>query len=474
MRTRLAMGFVVMSIIASIVTGIIYLNIFYSTQLQSRTESLLAYANQLSRMYTQSKDQEMIAVYDQLLDARIWVIRKDRLPMISQGGHGPNKGKGCKGHQSCEVKSYNNKWIREIWAGQQIVMKGTTDFYYGETLSVGVPMWQEGMVVGAVLIHAPMRTIYEPLIKTGIYWGIGVICSALLMMILAILYANDFTRPIDKMKQMAKHLAEGDYDVRSELVRTDELGELASSLDILAFRLEEARQEGEKLECMRKDFVANVSHEFRTPLTIIKGNTEALIDDALVHKEEGYQNILKETMIMERLITDLLDLTKLEQGKMALDLEWVYLQQVVQDAVRSSRQVARAKGIRIQVVLEAYEAPVRTDYLRLRQILMILLDNSIKYTPQDGEITIGMTVEEQITLWIEDTGIGIPKEDLPYIWERFYKVDQSRSVGASSGIGLALAKKLILLLGLEVTVRSQVQKGTKVILYIDKSEEKLK
>lgn len=220
--------------------------------------------------------------------------------------------------------------------------------------------------------------------------------------------------------------------------------------------------ESERLEQLRRDFVANVSHEFRTPLTVIKGSLEALADGTVTEPESVsryYARLQSETRALERLVGDLLDLSRLQAETLSLHLEPVNMSEVMTDAVKGIQEIAHGKGIEIVFRGEEAVPPVMGDYDRLRQLFIIFLDNGVKYSAEKSTVTLSLHGGERVTVTIEDQGLGITAEELPYIWDRFYQGDASRE-SHGTGLGLAIAARLIALHGGTATVSSQVGKGT--------------
>lgn len=464
---KLIIGFITLTTLSSLITGLFYLNMFYQSHMDTKATSLLSYAHQVKNFYTASSTEQMLELYDTVLDARIWIIKGNEPPIISTGHHHQKPSESnCHSTSSCKVKGYDNQFINQVLEGNEVISKSNNEFYYGNTLSVGIPIIENNTVAGAILIHAPLDTIYAPIIKAAKFLLISILISVLLTFILARKYAIDFTSSIRRIQSIAARMMTGNYDVRTKINRLDEIGDLSASLDNLALKLQEASLESANLERSRQDFVANVSHEFRTPLTIIKGNTEALIDGMSTSPETTYNNILKETLILESLVTDLLDLSQIEQDKLELHIEEIALHEVIRDATRSIRQIASTKDITLDLTLEDYPHPITTDYLRIRQILIIFLDNAVKYTPPQGTITINLTIHpNHLELTIQDTGIGISPQDLEHIWDRFYKADKARQVHHSSGLGLSIAKRLLQLLDIDYTLTSTLGTGTTVTLH---------
>jgi len=219
----------------------------------------------------------------------------------------------------------------------------------------------------------------------------------------------------------------------------------------------------ERLEKTRRDYVANVSHELRTPLTAVRGLLEPLSDGMIKDEETRqryYRIMLHEVIRLSRLITDMLELSRLQAGTEHMEVAAVNLEELLQDTRQSYLNEAKQRGIDLR--LDAAHVPyAMTDEDRVEQLLVILLDNAMHYTPQGGSITISAaeTTGDRILVSVSDTGCGIAPEDLPHIFERFYKTDKSRREGGT-GLGLSIAKQIIDKLGENIYVESNAGEGT--------------
>jgi two-component system sensor histidine kinase ResE len=229
--------------------------------------------------------------------------------------------------------------------------------------------------------------------------------------------------------------------------------------------------ESEHLEQLRKDFVANVSHEFRTPLTIIEGSLEALIDGTVDSKEDierYHQRMLSETRGLERLVGDLLVLSRLQSGKISINKEEVHIPSLLSDIIKNLQTIADKKQIAIISTVPESVPPVMGDYDRLRQLFVIFIDNAIKYSPDKTHINLGLRISSTLNtldISIQDHGYGISEKELPHVWDRFYKSDKSRkSIG--TGLGLAIAKHLVQLHDGKVFMQSKVGEGTMVTVQL--------
>ncbi|MHC5544017.1 sensor histidine kinase, partial [Singulisphaera rosea] len=227
-----------------------------------------------------------------------------------------------------------------------------------------------------------------------------------------------------------------------------------------------------RLERMRQDFVANVSHELKTPLASIKAYTETLLDWALTDETVNvrYLNRIEEQAErLNQLILDLLSLARLESGQELFDHGPLALAPLVGSCVGSHRDRADAKGLSLTLDLGQLndQTLVLADEEAIRQILDNLIDNAIKYTPEGGKVSVICQLADDVTIEVADTGIGIPRDDLPRVFERFYRVDKARSRElGGTGLGLSIVKHLVQSIGGQVNVTSRVGAGTRFTIHL--------
>jgi two-component system, OmpR family, phosphate regulon sensor histidine kinase PhoR len=226
-----------------------------------------------------------------------------------------------------------------------------------------------------------------------------------------------------------------------------------------------------RLEKIRQDFVANVSHELRTPLTAIRGYTEALRDGAIedtAQAEQFLRVIDRHTRRMDKIVADLLLLAEVESSERSWRMEMFSLGEVIHSAIDSLQPQADVKKQEIRVDLPATLPPLRGDGQKIHQVMINLLQNAINYTPEGGRIDVEAgTTEKGVEVSVADTGIGIPEEDLPRIFERFYRVDKSRSRDlGGTGLGLSIVKHIIDAHGGRVGVQSKLDKGSRFTFYL--------
>jgi signal transduction histidine kinase len=416
---------------------------------------------------------------DSYLDARIWVLDASRRVVNMSGkGRGPgwrmNGGGGFpdSGHPGMGVHAKGG--LGTITNGLDPVFDEaktwtrtcTHPFYDEKMLTVAVPIiLTNGQIGGAVLLNAPVSGIDAFL--RHIYFYIGGI--GLLAVLIAIWIVNRLSRnivhPLKAMQQTAAAMARGDYSTLVQVKTDDEVGRLGIALNSLAENLAKFTFELNKMEILRRDFVANVSHELRTPLTIIRGYTEALLDGTVktsAQVRKYHHSMRDEAVRLERLIKDLLDLSRLQSGRSDPLQDQVPLTAVAGSVVSIMLQQAAQKKITLVFDTSQPVPAINGNGDRLTQLVFILLDNAVKHTPAGGTVTVSVVQKDDtVLLKIVDTGTGIPAEDLPYIWERFYKVDKSHSsADCGTGLGLAIAKQIIDLHRASAEVISEPGHGT--------------
>ncbi len=341
-------------------------------------------------------------------------------------------------------------------------------YYNEEMLMVLVPYQPTFTNPGGLIIfHLPAASIDRILRAIYMYLSIPVGLAMLLALLLANVLSKSIARPLLRMKSSASEMAKGNYDVKIALDGPEELQELAMSFNSLAADLETTMKHRDKQEQLRRDFVANISHELRTPLTIMRGFTEALLDGVVENPDQiktTYQTMRDETIRLSSLITELLDLSRLESSSTHIPIYPMNLAEAIQNTAFLLEQPCLAKEVNLEIDLPEENKLIFGNGDRLTQLFLILLDNALKFTPTGGTIRIRLeNLPIGQLLSISDTGSGISPEDLPHIWERFYKSDKSRqrTTGQISiGLGLPIAKEILDRHCATVEINSELGIGT--------------
>jgi two-component system phosphate regulon sensor histidine kinase PhoR len=264
--------------------------------------------------------------------------------------------------------------------------------------------------------------------------------------------------------QAAKEIQQGDLDKRIKIRSRDELGTLANSINDMVATLQSDIRELKKLEQYRKEFLGNVSHELRTPIFSIQGYIEslqrgAMNDPALSAKflDRAHSNVIR----LNTLVNDLLEISLIESGEMRMSFRYFDIIPIMHQVAEELESAAAQKGLQIIVHAPYDDIEIYGDKERIKQVLINLADNAIKYTDQ-GTITLSVNrADAQTTISVQDTGVGIPSEHLPRIFERFYRVDKDRSREAGgTGLGLAIVKHILEKHNTKITVTSMPGKGS--------------
>ncbi|MBR0598482.1 sensor histidine kinase [Sinanaerobacter chloroacetimidivorans] len=355
--------------------------------------------------------------------------------------------------------------VKEVFQGNTTFSEGFSDLLKSPTLTVGIPIQKDGKVVGALLLHSPVKGIDDAVGQGFGILTVSVFIALALSIILSVILAISFTKPLKKMKSSAVQLAGGDYSVKTGVDAKDEIGELASAIDILSERLALASRESEKLAQLRRDFVANISHELRTPVTVIRGSLEALHDGVVTDPDQikdYYLQMLNESVFLQRLVDDLLELSRLQNVDFKIEMRDLSLCDVLNDVIRSARNAASGKHIAIQYEHQSSSlCNITGDYGRIRQMIMIIIDNAVKFSPEFSVVSVSL---KDRVVSIYDQGAGIPQEDLPHIFERFYK-SKSEQNKNGTGLGLAIAKQIAERHGIQISVTSSPSGGTEFLLH---------
>ncbi|MGL4914237.1 MAG: sensor histidine kinase [Romboutsia sp.] len=357
-------------------------------------------------------------------------------------------------------------YIQTVLEGNSI--RGITKIYglRGDSIIVGEPIKTEGEIIGAIFVIKSTGDFTNLFTEFYIVLIISMILVLISTIIPIYLSTKKLFKPLDDMTKATMAMSKGDFSVRVNESQDDEIGELAKAFNYLTLKLEQNEEEAKLLEVMRKDYVANVSHELKTPITSIRAIAETLNDDIIkdeIDKKRYYSMILRESIRLESLISDMLELSRLQCSSAALEKSFIKLDDILTEVMAQFEVIAYDLDIEFKVNHIEEIPMVFSNYNRVIQVIIILLDNAFKFTEEEGRVSIEIKCEEEfVKIMICDTGIGIEKEDLPFVFDRFYKADKSRnSIG--TGIGLSIACEIIKHLDETIYVESEKGYGSKFI-----------
>jgi signal transduction histidine kinase len=357
-----------------------------------------------------------------------------------------------------------------IFAWGTMVRGGRTLLYVAQNIG---PLNGQTVYLG---LATPEQPFYAVLDEIG--WSLGIAggITLIISLLVALLLARSIAKPITRLTQATEAIAQGEYSHRVEAKKDGEIGRLAASFNSMVAQVQRSRQ-------MERDFLANVSHELKTPLTSIQGFAQAILDGAvtdMVGARRAAQTIFGETARMTRLIGDLLTIARLESGQLSLISEKIDLSESLPHWVERLQPRAQEKDETLVALVDPLPT-ITGDPGRLEQVVSNLVDNAIKYSPNGASVTVTAKTETQtptprrraaditagdwVTIAVKDTGTGIPAEHLPRLFERFYRGDQARVAGGT-GLGLAIANEIVMAHGGRITVQSDVGKGSTFTVHL--------
>ena len=332
----------------------------------------------------------------------------------------------------------------------------------GRPLGVMGPMGQGG-AIGTLYVTerasqelglASLQVLFGAI---GRFFIWGSLVAVAIALVITFILSQRILSPVRALTLAARRLGQGDLSQRVASKDKSEVGELAQAFDIMAENLERTEQ-------LRKNMVADVAHELRTPLSNIKGYLEAVSDGVITSDADTIRKLDEEATLLARLVEDLQELSLAEAGTLKLICQAENIAGLINQTVTIVQAKALVKGLSISAVLPDALPPVNIDAHRISQVLRNLLENAIAYTAAGGTVTVAVRVQDNrmIEVSVTDTGHGIPAGDLPFIFERFYRVDKSRTrATGGSGLGLTIAKRLVEAHGGTITVQSEPGKGSR-------------
>lgn len=372
-----------------------------------------------------------LSVIDRLLNARIWVI--DNYGYIY----------GYSGDETDKItgKQITNDEIDEVRKRNIIVKTGSfRGMFTTPMLTVGMPIIIDDQVRSVVFLHSPLNEIKSALKRVFfVIWMSAFFAILISAFIIYYFSERILIKPLDKINETAKLISKGEFERRVNLTSDDEIGDLARSFNYMADSLE-------NLEKMRRSFIANISHELRSPMTSINGFLSGILDGTIPKEKTAYYlNIVHdEIKRLIRLINDLLDLARLESGEFSLTIGVFDINELIRQRIIKFEDKINKKKINVDVVLTGNKIKVKGDRDRIDQVITNLVDNAIKFTPEGGVIEIRTTIkEDRLLVSVYNNGPAIPKDEIAFIWDRFHKVDKARSKGGGTGLGLSIVRQII-------------------------------
>ncbi len=460
---KFILGYLVFGLVGFVTIATLSAKLTYRYQVQSYAESMYDEANYIAASYSsvyagQGERQDMRTAYPQLaavatfLKAEIWVVNREGIIVVDSNRSAKsgtvieNFDPTATGNRSYIISRYYNQFPYEV-------------------LSVSAPITGNYNTYGYVILHVPVSVIQMASDRSlNIVYITSLIIFALSLIILLV-FTQTVYFPLKKITVGANEYASGNLSYQIDLHTHDEMGYLAATLNYMSDELS-------KMEEYQRTFIANVSHDFRSPLTSIKGYLEAIIDGTIPPEmHEKYLNrVIAETERLNKLTQGMLTLNSLD-SKGYLSRTNFDINRVIKDTAASFEGTCNAKNISFDLIFSDNSLMVYADLGKIQQVLYNLIDNAIKFSHPDSTILIQTSSRhEKIFVAVKDTGIGIPKDSVKKIWERFYKSDLSRGKDKKgTGLGLAIVKEIIQSHGENIDVISTEGVGTEFVFSLPRA-----
>ncbi|ABR48483.1 histidine kinase [Alkaliphilus metalliredigens QYMF] len=389
--------------------------------------------------------KEMMQSFDAQIQGRILIADENRIIVYDSF------------HEFNNKKLEHPNIIRSI-KGETVVREYHSE-QYGRTMYTSVPITRQSHVVGVVFLSVSLEHVYDRIANVSnrlivmSFLGLGMIT------VISILFANLITKPIKRLTETMQKTAQGKFGGRIPIKGNDEISQLGVAYNLMSTKLSQ-------IDKQRRDFVANVSHELKTPLTSMKLLSESLLmqegGDIAIYRE-FLSDIDTEIDRLNKIIESLLMLVDLNEDKLTIEYEITYVNYLVEKVTQSIKPLAEQKKIKI-IINQWHKIQIYLDQGKIHQALTNIIYNAVKYTEDGGKVVITLYREgNRAIIKIADNGIGISEEELPYIFERFYRVDSARSrKTGGSGLGLSISEQIIHLHQGTIEVESKEHKGTTV------------
>ncbi|OAH52903.1 hypothetical protein AWH48_13945 [Domibacillus aminovorans] len=421
---------------------------FYMNQQQEQIEQ---FADKYSVTISDVEDINSYHMFDmlsELINADLFVFNKEGEILKSTVGLEFEAGNEV-------MKELYNPIFQNQSVGMEYTEPETADnlFYLA-----GKPIIVDGEVNGGLVVVSNMDKVNTSIDQVRIWLFISVIGALFIAIGFTFFISRKLSSPLLKMEKATREIAKGKLQTDLPILTKDEVGSLAGAITDLGKELEQYRTS-------RSEFFANISHELRTPISYIKGYSEVLRKGMVQSEMERnlYLMIIEdESTRLAALINDLFELAKMEEGKLDLHPEWIEMDDILTSAIKKVSLKATEKKIAILLQPSHDHLMIYVDAIRLEQIMINLIENAIRYSEPETNVDVYTQVHRNhLKVFIKDQGIGIPKEDIPFIFERFYRVEKSRSrASGGTGLGLAIVKNLVELLGGEIELNSASGEGT--------------
>ncbi len=360
------------------------------------------------------------------------------------------------------INFFNDLKITEEIDKQNIFIKQYDHQHFnGGFIIVGVPVFSANSeFLGTILLNSPLLPIKETVSILIKQLTIISFISLVIGSLMALLLAKQFTKPILQITDTSRKIAKGDFEANVQINAKNEIGVLGDTINDMALQLG-------RIEIFRRDFIANISHELKTPISLIRAYSELIMDFSEDNTKETHQHlqiIIDESERLNNMVEDILFLSQIEAGYSKPKISQFSLLNLINSVIEKLSILASKKDISFHLSIEDKKILISADENKMYQVFFNLISNAINHSHYGGKIEVkAMNIGDIIRIEIIDNGEGIPAEDLPYVWDRFYKVDKSRKRTTSgTGLGMSIVKNILESHDFEYGIQSDVNLGTTI------------
>lgn len=464
LSTKLIFLYLFLNVSMFLLLNVLGFNLLEKNLIEEKKNILYSEANSISSSYATSYYKKEISLdylstqirtKGSILNARIWLVNKNGMVISDTNGNGATIG-------PINILNIDPTFFDKTFSITPVIEGVLSE----PMLSVSYPVAYSYQIQGYIVIHTPIRLITEKCTSFIDIINICFLVFNILLLLVFLIIHYIIIHPLNKLNKAALKYTQGDYKYPLNLKKKDEFGTLSNSISYMATEIG-------KLDDYQKKFVANISHDFRSPLTSIKGYAEALQDGTIPYemKDKYLGIIIFETERLNKLTTSLLALNSFENNGTFLEITSFDINHIIKKTAESFEGICNEKKITLNLIFSSKEIYVDADMGKIQQVLYNLLDNAIKFSHPNTSIKVTTTEKgDKVFVSIKDYGIGIPKESIKKIWERFYKSDSSRGKDKKgTGLGLSITKDIITAHNENINVISTEGVGSEFIFSLTKS-----
>lgn len=450
-RTRLTLYFIVIIVLTVLVLEVALLRSvrqYYYKNVEELLHSKIELATDFYNRYFSSYSLDELIIDDvevlwRQIDTQVQMIDGDGNVVMDSIGY-------------ISEDPINTADVTSALNGEPGTWIGHVPYDESRVLSVTQPIYSQGELVGVMRLVSSLGTTDDAINRLGnVFFWVGLVVIVISVVLSRVL-ANTIVQPLTEVTKVAEKMADGQFSERSDIAQEDEVGQLAYTLNLMA-------EEVVKREQIKNDFISSISHELRTPLTSIKGwaiTLESLEEGEEELLKDGLEIIEKESDRLSKMVEELLDFSRFISGRIRLDKKEFSLDHLLLTIYTQMKPRMTNRNLHFKLDLQDELGMYMGDENRIRQVLINLIDNSIKFTPDKGTIILrGEKTEDHIEISVKDDGVGIAPEELPHVKEKFYK---GKHTGSHSGIGLSISDEIMSLHEGELRVESVFHEYTKM------------